>query len=467
VALPLVLLAILLGAPVADRTVTLAFTGDSWGEVEPCGCPKVKLGGLAREAGVLQAWRHLGQPLLLLDSGDLLLRPGAGDAEREEAALRAALVYDLLAGMGLAAAVPGETDLILGTGFLRDLAAREGVTLLAANLVDRTGEMPFAGSTVLRVDGLSVGVLGVLSPSLCPVDLVAEPPVAAALSQIAQLKAMGPLDLLVVLAHEPPEEDAPLAKALPIDVLIAAHGGVPVPAAELEARTVRVRDGNSARFLGRLDLALGKPGTKGAFADGNALLRTWLEEGEWEKTPGPFAGSEGGRRYAAALIPLEEGLPNDAQVAKRLTEQRAETDARERARLASGLAAAAAPGQGVYAGVSRCASCHAKAHEVWAASSHAIAYETLVRAGHALDSGCVGCHTTGFQRPGGFQRPAQVGFLKEVQCEACHGPASAHAKNPKGERIVAVGEATCRGCHTAERSPSFNYSAYFPRIAHP
>jgi hypothetical protein len=459
----LALLFTLVGAP-GDRTVTVAFTGDCWGEVEPCGCPKVKLGGLAREAGVLRAWRQLGQPLLLMDSGDLLLRPGAGESEREEAALRAALVYDLLYGMGLAAAVPGETDLLLGAGFLRDLAAREGVTLLAANLRDQSGEMPFAGATVLPVGGMSVGVIGVLSPSLCPAGLLAESPVGAVRAQIALL---GTLDLVVVLAHEPPEEDAVLARALPLDVLVGGHGGVPLPVSRLEGRTIRLRDGNSTRFLGRLDLALGKPGTPGGFTESNATLRSWLGDGDWEKTPGPFADTGvGGRRFAAALVPLEEGLPLDAQVARRIAEQRAETDARERARLASGLSAAAAPGQGSYAGVSRCAGCHAQAHEVWAASAHALAYQTLGRAGHALDPGCVGCHSTGYERSGGFQRPAQVGFLQAVQCEACHGPGTAHAKDPRRETLAKVGEATCRGCHTVERSPSFSYAAYFPRIAH-
>jgi hypothetical protein len=441
----------------------LAFTGDSWGEVEPCGCPKIKLGGLARQAGVLRAWSQLGQPLALVDAGDLLLRPGAGMAEREEASARAALTYDLLSQMGMLAAVPGETDLVLGAGFLRDLAAREGVTLLAANLRDSNGEMVFAGSTAVRLAGATVGVIGVLSPSLCPESLRAEPAAAAIKTQQALLAASGPVDVLVVLAHEPPEEDAPLVDAIAADVLIAGHGGVPVPAKQIGTRTLRLRDGNSSRFLGRLDLALGKPGSSGPFTESNGLLHDWLGQGDWEKTPGPFADAAGGRRYASALVPLEEGLPSDANVAQRISEQRAASEARERARLSAGSSPAV---PGPFAGVTRCAGCHARAHEIWAGTAHALAYETLVRAGHAMDPDCVGCHSTGYDRPGGFDRPARVGAWKEIQCEACHGPGSAHAERPKDVHLAKVGEETCRGCHTSTRSPSFNYAGYFPRISH-
>jgi hypothetical protein len=457
------LLVTLLGAPRTDRTLTLAFTGDSWGEVEPCGCPKIKLGGLARQAGVLRAWGRLGQPLALLDAGDLLLRPGAGMAEREEASVRAALTYDLLSEMGMVAAVPGETDLLLGAGFVRDLAAREGVTLLAANLRDSNGEMVFAGSTVVRLADAKVGVIGVLSPSLCPEGLHAEPPAVAIKTEQALLSASGPIDVLVVVAHEPPEEDAPLADAIAADVLIAGHGGVPVPAKQIGTRTLRLRDGNSSRFLGRLDLALGKPGSMGPFAESNASLRDWLGQGDWEKTPGPFADAPGSRRYASALIPLEEGLPSDAKVAQRISEQHAASEARERARLSTSSASAAA---GPFTGVTRCAGCHARAHEVWSGTAHAFAYETLVRVGHAMDTDCVGCHSTGYERPGGFDRPARVGSWKEIQCEACHGPGAAHAEKPKEVHLAKVGEATCRGCHTTTRSPSFSYAAYFPRISH-
>jgi len=325
---------------------------------------------------------------------------------------------------------------------------------------------PFAGSTVFRVGDLSVGVVGLLSPSLCPKELTASSPASAAREQLA---LMGTVDLLVALAHQPPEEDVELARQVPFDLLIAAHGGVPVVASQIEGRTLRVRNGNSARFIGRVDLELGKPGASGAFSDGNALLRTWLATGDWQKTRGPFVGVTPGdaRRFAAALIPLEEELPLDAEVAGRIATYRAQADARERARLATGGAAAASVDNSAYAGDMRCATCHAQAYEAWKGSLHASAYETLVRVGHALDTNCVGCHTTGYGRRGGFEHPAQVGFLKEVQCEVCHGPGRTHVVNPKGARLtVPAGEQTCRGCQSSERSPAFNYASYLARIAH-
>jgi predicted CXXCH cytochrome family protein len=218
-----------------------------------------------------------------------------------------------------------------------------------------------------------------------------------------------------------------------------------------------------------MDLALGRRDAAGAaFADGTALLRRWLGEGDWERTPGPYAAvaGDGVPRFASVLVPLEEGLPLDQRVARRIESYRAQADARERARLASGSAAATKSDGGPYAGAASCATCHSSSHGVWAGSAHAVAYETLVRAGHSLDASCIGCHSTGYERPGGFQHPAQVGSLKEVQCEACHGPARAHAAAPRAVHLSETGEKQCRGCHTSDRSPSFDYASYLARISH-
>jgi hypothetical protein len=64
---------------------------------------------------------------------------------------------------------------------------------------------------------------------------------------------------------------------------------------------------------------------------------------------------------------------------------------------------------------------------------------------------CGSCHTTGYS-PQGSQddRPGIVGIWAEpgIQCEACHGPGSQHASNPRGFRMVIDRDAElCGQCH--------------------
>jgi hypothetical protein len=386
---------------------------------------------------------------MLLDSGDLLAAPDLPASGVDEAVKRATVVYDILGKLGLAAAVPGEGDLALGPETLRDLAARSGVVLLAANLTDEKGAALFAGSTIQQVGDLRVGVVGLFSPSLCPPKLKASDPAMAAR---AEIKKMGPVDLLVALAHEPEEEDGPLAAALPkVDVLIGGHGGIPEPTKSLGSHAVRARPGNKNRFLGRLDARVA-PGA----------------------TP----------LLSGKLVALDDSLPADTAIEDSLRRYRNAADAREIARLTPGLMATSE--NTAYAGEAACERCHAKSAEVWRSAAHSHAYATLETAGHALDPDCIGCHTVGWRQPGGYSQPAAVGFLENVQCEACHGPGKAHLADTKAPypapapeeagfagrraeaegRSIGSGEALCRRCHTEERSPQFVYATYHAKIQH-
>ena len=64
---------------------------------------------------------------------------------------------------------------------------------------------------------------------------------------------------------------------------------------------------------------------------------------------------------------------------------------------------------------------------------------------------CGICHTTGYSIGGNQDDlPGLVGTWKEpgIRCEACHGPGSLHASNPKGVRmLVASDSSLCRQCH--------------------
>ena len=48
---------------------------------------------------------------------------------------------------------------------------------------------------------------------------------------------------------------------------------------------------------------------------------------------------------------------------------------------------------------------------------------------------CVGCHVTGYDKPGG-STVTHVEGLTDIQCEICHGPASRHAESPNDKTLI-------------------------------
>ena len=85
-----------------------------------------------------------------------------------------------------------------------------------------------------------------------------------------------------------------------------------------------------------------------------------------------------------------------------------------------------APDQAQYVGSVACQGCHQEAYALWKKTPHAKAWATLEHKGRTYDYTCVGCHSAGFEQPGGFCRVSEAGARVNVGCESCHGPGSVH-----------------------------------------
>ena len=155
--------------------------------------------------------------------------------------------------------------------------------------------------------------------------------------------------------------------------------------------------------------------------------------------------------------------------------------------VAVALAGAAVPavaGEHPFVGSKKCKKCHLKQYKSWAETKMAKAFE-LLKPGvsaeakkaanldpakdYTADEKCVGCHVTGYGKPGGFVDIASTPDLAGVGCESCHGAGGTYIqpehmslknKNYKKADIVAVGMVDtvgveqCSGCHN-EKSPFF------------
>lgn len=87
--------------------------------------------------------------------------------EREKARRRAEVVLKIYEKIGYDAVNLGELDMGLGIDYLKKLQGRIKIPFLSANLKDRkTGKSPFNHYLVKEINGVKIGIIGILSPSL-------------------------------------------------------------------------------------------------------------------------------------------------------------------------------------------------------------------------------------------------------------------------------------------------------------
>ncbi len=140
-----------------------------------------------------------------------------------------------------------------------------------------------------------------------------------------------------------------------------------------------------------------------------------------------------------------------------------------------------------YVGNGQCKICHNKKDEgeawtKWKNSPHAKAIETLnteeakaaaqklnLAKAPAEAPECLKCHVTGYDAAAG-KAPEKIQMTDGVQCESCHGPASAHTAEAKKfksgdktakpeDKIGHPDEAACKKCHN-EQSPTWKADRY-------
>ena len=169
-------------------------------------------------------------------------------------------------------------------------------------------------------------------------------------------------------------------------------------------------------------------------------------------------------------------------------------------------AVSAMAAKGEYGGVKTCTKCHDSHGESWAATAHAKSFESLQSGtkkeaktkakldpskDYTKDKDCLGCHTTGFGRPGGYeigQPPTGSKQLGAIGCESCHGPGSGYRdQHSKAEKrlksasehtprkvLVDAGqnfdyEKACAACHLNYQGSPFKgakapYTPFTPKV---
>ena len=209
----------------------------------------------------------------MLDSGNALFRNAAGGANEDDRK-RAHFVLDVMGRLGTKAMAVGVKDLSAGLEFLFAEGKSSGVKLLSANL-RRHGKPVFDASTVLKVGGLKVAVLGVSAPG----PIIVNTPEVTAEGTVATVKdALGKLgkrDLTVLLAATSWADAMQLGESFKgqVDLVIQSgefHGTIPPQRIE-GSDTFVLASGQKGQSMGKLELGWGNG--KGPVVDLSASER--------------------------------------------------------------------------------------------------------------------------------------------------------------------------------------------------
>jgi hypothetical protein len=476
------------------------------GALEPCGCRKDMLGGVDHAGALLAAGRAEAPQRLLLGAGPLLfqdpqLDPARGDQDR----WKAGALADSLGDLKLAAWAPGSNDLAAGATALRELAARSHAQLLAANL--HSPEVPFASTASFDLGGYRVGVAGI---GASPEPGLATPDVGAALTEAARTLAAAGAQIRVALVAAPRGEALRLAEKVPGFHLMllgkAEESGdgndAPAPPT-LVNDTLVVQTSNHLQTLAYVDFFV--KADDFSFEDGTGLeleerrqsLQRRLGELErrlaaWRAEQPPpeqrISAAERDRAQLARdlqalsapvttngsvfryhLLEVREGAGSEAAVAGRMSEYYRRVNAHNREAFQDRTPAPAPANASHYVGAETCSHCHNQADTFWRSTKHAGAYQTLATQFKEFNLDCVGCHVTGYNRPGG-STVTHVDALNDVQCEACHGPGSRHADNGGSTELIQrrPEPSVCSACHhTPHVADDWSAALAWPHIVGP
>ena len=393
----------------------LVVTGYDQGFIRPCGCSKPALGGIHRRATVIASLRARKEEakLNLISLGDLVVSGEQQQRMKFESFMIA------MSEMGYELFFPGKGEFRLGLEFLRQAREVGGFPFVAANLAYEGEKFTQASHRLPN---------GLLATGLLPEGL-----------KEAEYRSTSIPDALKSVVAE--LEDG--------ERLVVAYGG---PASELPkiAKLLPEAARKRAILLGHGDDALLLPTVDGALLLGLGSKGRFVH----------FLRPGSAKPYTEMV--LRENIPAHELVGDILDGYRMMV--REEGLVKK---APRQPQPIAYVGDEACIECHEESCELLDSTPHERAFATLEASGDHHDPECVRCHVTGWGDKGGYLGPTETPKLKNVTCEACHGPGELHVETQEEMPRSKPGPTFCQRCHDPDNSPHFKFEKYWPKIAHP
>ncbi len=242
-------------------------TTDIKGKTGPCGC-HIPKGGLARLAGFADSMRIAHRRLVLVDNGGYF---GEDDAHRAQSAFW----MDGFKLLSVSAVGVGERDLRFGLAYLQSQAKRTGIPIVCANLNERkTHKAVFPASTVQNVDGVRVGVFGLIGNDIdlgpAKDSLEVGDVTQAATAAIKELKSRG-ATVIVLLSQLGKTGTEDLVTAIDgIDATVVGHNTPSSQTGRMVKNTMALFGSEQSQYAGRMVLDLDAKGRM-TFATGELV----------------------------------------------------------------------------------------------------------------------------------------------------------------------------------------------------
>ncbi len=412
----------------ALATFTLVYTGNLNGELEPCGCTiEGDMGGIKRHATMIDQLRDKNPQLMFISSGGLLVSEMPSDKIRSRYILSGMkfLNYDVI---GVQARDLGFGDKFLGQHnlpFILSNSAHPSHFAYSKTLQRQSQSFSFFQHTVLS------------SPSSMEVTSTDKTAGVKQLrGKLTQEKQSGHITVVTTTLH--------LSEAKKI-----------LPLNDIDLLIVPSRQDNFVEPVQIDNTLLLQPGARG------------MRFGQLQFDINKETAGKRIINWKHQVIPLPQTVVDAPRTESWYTDYNVELkiDYEKQVALRAQLGQDKSP----YAGAEVCRDCHSAEFEKWQASQHALAYEELEAVDKVFDPNCIGCHSLGFNQPGGFLNAELTPQLINVQCESCHGAAQEHVeqagKAPTANKNWKM-EKMCGQCHVGSHSPSFKVDDYWPKIVH-
>jgi len=368
----------------------------------------------------------------MLDGGDLFGRPNAND--REQTRFLCSATGDL----GFDAIGLGEKELNYGLPFLMEMIEKYDLPYVNANVRDtKTGELILPEYLVVEKAGIKFGITSVLTQaqklkSMTDDDLGLE--VQAALPVLRELipRMREEVDSVVLVGHlgEGSTETA-LKDVVGVDIAVMGHTFRNIKTERVVGDCALFSSAHEGRYIGRADLFI-------------------------DATDGSVQAIQ------VESIDLDDKIENDPDMLERVNGFKEEMVAFNEAKRSKYPRSLGSEKES-YLGDRSCKKCHEDLWASYAESQHMRAFRTIRLKGQNTEPECLVCHTTGYRFMNGYEDERPYNDLINVQCEACHGYGSEHARDGKW---AAQAKDSCVVCHDQENSPEFDYATYWEKIKH-
>lgn len=435
-------------AEIESRRILIIYSGNTLGELKPCGCAKEEdQGGIERRMSYLKEARTRVKNTLVVDTGDNFNEP------TRQGKIKARYLMQAMSAMKYDAVALGDRDFVYGDSFIGEL---QGIPWVSSNI---ESTLSFSKVRIKRFDsGLKAAVIAAADPDLLYGSRHSEnritDPIKTVKSLIRELSETEAPDLVVVLTHMERDKALRFLDIKGIDVVINGHmekdtDGVDVNPVQKDGG-ILVQSGPKGQKMGELLITLEVQGNSP-----NQIQKTLPGVSE------PAFREVRSKSFEQKMAPLGSKVPLNPEMAKLYEIYNKEVEDL----FFASLSQRRNKKKKTFATEKTCKTCHPGVHETWQNSRHGKAYDTLRKINKAFDPECLVCHVTGLNQTGGFISEIDTPELMHVQCEACHGEALSHSQAPAAGFGKEARQA-CKNCHVKNHSPRFNFDIYWEKIKH-